>query len=249
MPVATEGSQLAPGRVLPVQLYAKVAGVLFLLSFIGGGFGEAYVPSKLIVAGDAAATVQNLNSSELMFRLGFAGYLVEACCDVTLALIFYVLLKPTHRYVSLLAAFLGLIGTATFAAAELFYFAPTLLLRGGGYLNSFSPDQLNTLALLSLKLFGLGAVIFTVFYGLGWVLRGYLMFQSGYFPKLLGVLMTVAGLAFIVSNFMVVLAPRYQASWLPVFMLPGALLLTVWLLLKGLDLRKWVEKTGQAVAV
>jgi len=73
MPVATEGSQLAPGRVLPVQLYAKVAGVLFLLSFIGGGFGEAYVPSKLIVATDAAATVQNLNSSELMFRLGFAG--------------------------------------------------------------------------------------------------------------------------------------------------------------------------------
>ena len=128
--------------------------------------------------------------------------LLTTCCDVTLALIFYVLLKPVHRYVSLLAAFLGLIGTATFAAAELFYFAPTLLLRGGAYLKSFSADQLSTLALLSLNLFGLGAVIFTVFYGLGWVLRGYLMFRSGYFPKFLGVLMALAGLAFIVSNFM-----------------------------------------------
>src|SRR5215831_6020366 len=243
--VAANRTPIAPRWALPVQTYAKVAGVLFLLSFIGGGFGEAYVPSKLIVATDAAATVQNLNSSELLFRLGFAGYLLEACCDVTLALVFYVLLKPVDKYVSLLAAFLGLMGTATFAAAELFYFAPTLLLRGGSYLKSFSPDQLNTLAVLSLKLFGLGAVIFTVFYGLGWVLRGYLMFQSGYFPKFLGVLMSVAGLAFIVSNFMVVLAPRYQASWLPVFMLPGALLLAVWLLLKGVDLRKWEEKTGR----
>jgi len=104
-------------RGLPVQTYAKLAGVLVLLSFVGGGFGEAYIPSKLIVATEAA---------------------VEACCDVTLALIFYVLLKPVHRYVSLLAAFFGLMGTATFAAAELFYFAPTLVLKSGGYLRSSS---------------------------------------------------------------------------------------------------------------
>jgi Domain of unknown function (DUF4386) len=240
----TDASLLIRRRGLSVQTYAKLAGLLILLSFIGGGFGEAYVPSKLIAANDAAATVENLKVSDYMFRLGFAGYLVEACCDVTLALIFYVLLKPVHRYVSLLAAFLGLIGTATFAAAELFYFAPTLLLRGGAYLKSFSADQLSTLALLSLNLFGLGAVIFTVFYGLGWVLRGYLMFRSGYFPKFLGVLMALAGLAFIVSNFMVVLAPHYNASWLPAFMVPGALLLTVWLLIKGVDLRKWGEKTA-----
>ena len=238
----TDGSLLIRRRASSVQTYAKVAGVLILLSFIGGGFGEAYVPKKLVVATDAAATMGNLRLSEIMFRLGFAGYLVEACCDVTLALIFYVLLKPVDTYVSLLAAFLGLVGTATFAAAELFYFAPTLLLRGGGYLKSFSPDQLNTLALLSLNLFGLGAVIFTVFYGLGWVLRGYLMFQSRYFPKFLGVLMTVAGLAFIVSNFTAVLAPQYQSGWLLALMMPGSLLLTVWLLFKGVDLPRWEEK-------
>jgi hypothetical protein len=182
--VAAEHNLLAR-RESPVQTYAKVAGVLALLSFIAGGFGEGYVPSRLIVATDAAATVENLKSSDIMFRRAFAGYLVEACCDITLALIFYVLLKPVHRYVSLLAAFFGLIGTTFFAAAELFYFAPTLLLRGGGYLKGFSPDQLNALALLSLRLFGLGAAIFTVFYGMDWVLRGYLIFQSGYFPKFL----------------------------------------------------------------
>jgi uncharacterized protein DUF4386 len=242
---AAEGSQLTR-QPSPVQTYARVAGVLALLSFVAGGVGEAYVPSRLIVATDAAATVANLKSFDLMFRLGFSGYLVEACCDVALALIFYVLLKPVHRYVSLLAAFFGLLGTATFAVAELFYFVPTLVLRGGVYLQSFSPDQLNTLALLSLRVFGLGAAVFTVFYGMGWLLRGYLMFRSGYFPKFLGVLMTVAGLAFIGSNFAFVLAPGYRSGWLLLLMLPGMLVLTVWLLAKGVDLRKWEENLARS---
>jgi len=99
--VASGGGLLSRERALPVQTYATVAGVLLLLTFVAGGCGEAYVPSKVIVATDAAATVENLKPSELMFRLGFAAYLVEACCDVMLALIFYVLLKPVHRYVSL----------------------------------------------------------------------------------------------------------------------------------------------------
>ena len=243
---AVENTPVVRRTAPAVQTYAKLAGVLALLSFIAGGFGEAYVPSKLVVGSDAAATVENLKSSAAMFRLGFAGYLVEATCDVALALIFYVLLKPVHRYVSLLAAFFGLIGTATFAAAELFYFAPGLILKGGDYLKSFSPDQLNTLVLLSLKLFGLGAAIFTAFYGMGWLLRGYLIFQSAYLPKFLGILMAVAGLAFIVSNFLLVLAPRYGSGYLLLLMMPGFLALTGWLLFKGVDLRKWEEKCRAA---
>jgi hypothetical protein len=241
---ATGAAGTEHGRVSSAQTYARIAGVLALLSFAAGGFGEAYVPSKLLVSTDAGATVANLKSFVVMYRLGFAGYLVEACCDIGLALLFYVLLKPVQRYVSLLAAFFGLIGTATFAVAELFYFAPMLLLGGGTYLKSFSPDQLNTLALLSFKLFGLGGAIFTVFYGMGWILRGYLMYQSGYFPKILGILMTLAGLGFIGSNFMVVLAPRYRSGWLLMLMIPGLLALAIWLLVKGVDLPRWDEKSA-----
>src|SRR5439155_2181656 len=111
-------------------------------------------------------------------RLGFAGYLVEAVCDVALALILYALLKPVQRDVALLAAFFGLIGTALFGVAELFYFAAPLVLRGAEYSKVFSPDQLNALALLSLRWFGYGGTIFMVFYGVAWVLRGYLIFRS-----------------------------------------------------------------------
>ncbi len=227
-----------------IQTYARIAGVLALLSLVAGGFGEAYVPSKVIVATDAAATLANLKSFDLLFRLGFAAYLVEACCDISLALIFYVLLKPVERYLSLLAAFFGLIGTAIFACAELFYLAPTLLLRGAASLSSFSPDQIQALALLSFKMFAMGAAAFTAFYGIAWVLRGYLMYHSGYFPKFLGLLMTLAGFAFIGNNFAVVLAPGHRWGWLLLLMLPGLLSLIVWLLLKGVDLAKWEEKTA-----
>lgn len=242
--IAAENRQLGQGRAASVQAYARIAGVLFLLSFIAGGFGEAYVPSRLIVPADAAATAQNIKTLDSLFRMGFAGYLVEAVCDIALTLIFYLLLKPVRKDLALLAAFFGLVGTAVYAVAELFYFAPPLVLGGAGYLNTFSPDQLNTLALLSLKLFGYGGGIFLVFYGVGWVLRGYLIFRSGYLPKFLGVLMTLGGLGFVARNFALVLAPAFRSGSLLLLMVPGALSLGGWLLVRGVDVAKWEERAA-----
>jgi hypothetical protein len=65
-------------------MYARIAGVLFLITLVAGGFGEFYVPSTLIVSGDATATAKNIIASGALFRLGFAGYLVEAMCDIGL---------------------------------------------------------------------------------------------------------------------------------------------------------------------
>jgi hypothetical protein len=77
--------------------------VLFLLAFVGGGFGEAYAPSLLIVPGNAAATAHNLLASDTLFRLGFVGYLTEAFTDVALAFLLYVLLRPVHANLAFLA--------------------------------------------------------------------------------------------------------------------------------------------------
>jgi hypothetical protein len=234
-----EERQLARTQTTSVQRYARVAGILLLVSLVAGGFGEAYVPAKLIVSSNATATAQNIKAFDSLFRMGFAAYLIEAVCDIALSLILYVLLRPVRRDIALLAAFFGLVGTAVFATSELFYVAPSLLLGGAGYLNTFTPDQLNTLALLSLRLFAYGGAMFTVFYGVAWVLRGYLIFRSGYFPKFLGVLMTLGGLGFIARNFLLVLAPAHAPGSLLLLMLPGGVLLPVWLLVKGVDVRKW----------
>ncbi|OGA45868.1 MAG: hypothetical protein A3G24_18455 [Betaproteobacteria bacterium RIFCSPLOWO2_12_FULL_62_13] len=221
------------------QRYARIAGVLFLLSIVAGGFGEAYVPSKLVVSGDAAATAANLRASDLLFRAGFASYLVEALCDIALSLVMYILLRPVHRDLALLAAFFGLVSTAVFACAQLFHFAALLFIGDADYLRTFSPDQLNTLMLLSLKVSGYGGGIFMVFYGVASVLRGYLILRSGYLPKFLGALLLLAGLGFITKNFLLVLAPRYASD---VFLLPmflAAVSLAAWLLVRGVDVAKW----------
>jgi len=228
----------------PVQTYARIAGVLFLITIVAGGFGEFYVPSTLIVSADATATANNIRASEWLFRLGFAGYLVEALCDIGLTLVLYVLLRRVHEELALLAAFFRLVSTAVFAAAELFYFAATFILGGAAYLKTFSPDQLNALALLSLKLYGYGGGIFMVFYGIPSILLGYLMFRSGYFPRILGALMALGGLGFVVRNFLLVLAPAWASSLLLLPLILAVLPMTFWLLVKGIDVRNWEEMSA-----
>ena len=232
-----------------VQRYARIAGVLFLLSLVAGGFGEAYIPSKLIVSGDAGATAANIRNFDFLYRLGFAAFLIESLSDITLVLILYTLLKPVSKELSLLAAFFGLTGTALFAFAELFYFAPPLIMAGAGYLKTFSPDQLSALVLLSLKFYGYAGMIFTAYYGMSWIVRGYLIFRSGYLPKFLGVLMAIGGIGFVVRNFLLIFAPAYASDVLLILMFPGALILTAWLLVKGVDIAKWNAKATAARAV
>jgi len=230
-----------------VQRYARIAGVLFLISMVAGGFGEAYVPSKLIVSADATATAANLRNFDFLYRLGFASFLIESLCDTALALILYVLLKPVNKQLALLAAFFGLMATATFAFAELFYFAPQLIL-GRSYLNNFTPDQVNSLALLSLKFYGYAGMLVTAYYGMAWIVRSYLIFRSSYLPKFLGVLMAIGGIGFVVRNFLLILAPAYASDVLLMLMFPGGLIMAVWLLVKGVNVEKWNAEVTAASA-
>ena len=225
-----------------VQRYARIAGVLFLLTMVAGGFGELIVP-RLIVSADPGATARNIVASDSLFRLAFASYLVEALCDVALAWLLYVLLRPVQQNLSLLAAFFGLVSTAVYAVAELFYFGALLILNGGTeYLKTFSPDQVHGLAFLSLTLFQYGGGLFFVFYGVASILRGYLIFQSGYLPRFLGVLVAFGGAGFVVLNFALVLAPAYASDLLLLPMMLAVVAMTAWFLARGVDIPKWEAK-------
>lgn len=215
--------------------YAKVMVLLFLGTMAGGFFGELYVPTKLIVVGDAAATAHNIQASGFLFRLGFAGYLVEAICDIALAWMFYLLLRPVNRELALLAAFFGLVSTATFASAESFYLAAASILGDTSSLRSFSPDQRNGLAMLSLKFYSTGTGLFMVFYGVASAIRGYLIFRSGYLPAFIGTLFMIAGAGFIARSFLLVLYPPAASEILLAPMFPAALSLMVWLVVKGVN--------------
>lgn len=229
-----------------MQLYARAAGLLTFVSLVAGGFGEAYAPAKLIASADAVATARNITTSGEFFRLSFLAYLVEAVSDVTLVLIFYVLLKPVSGGIALLATFFGLIGTTLFAVSEMFYFAaPTLLLSGAEYLRPFSQEQLNAATLFSVKFFGLSSAMFTLLYGVSWILRGYLIIRSTYLPGLIGSLLVVGGAAFAARNVALILAPAYPSGSLLLGIVPGLLLLGLWLLVRGVDVAKWQARAAE----
>lgn len=218
-----------------INQYARTAGVLLLLSFIGGALGEFLILSKLMVLGDAAATANNIRSSEPLFRFGFAAYLVEAVCDVLLAFVFYNLLKPVHKGLAGVTVLLGLVATLTFAFSEFFYYASTIVLANPDYLKVFSGAQLDSLSYLLLVFYGRGGGLFMVFYGLASIIRGYLMFRSGFLPKGLGVLLIIAGICFVTRNFIQVLFPAYLSDYYMAPMALTILCLTIWFLVKRID--------------
>ena len=221
-----------------VKSYSRAVGFFVILSMFAGWFGEMHVPS-VIMTGDAATTAEQLRRNDELFRLGFAAYLVEAVSDIVLAWLFYVLLKPVGRDLALLSAFFGLVSTSLFAVTKMFYFSGPLFLQGGGYLTAFSPDQLEGLSGLFLSLYGHLGGLTMLFYGIAWMIRGYLTFRSGYLPRFLGILMALAGTGFVASTIAHVLAPAHSSSLLLVPMFLNFVVLTIWMLAKGVDRDEW----------
>ncbi|HVF70287.1 MAG TPA: DUF4386 domain-containing protein [Chthoniobacterales bacterium] len=228
---------------ISVKTYSRAAGVLLILSIVCGWFGEMYVPS-VIMTGDAAGTANQLRQNGDLFRLGFAAYLIEAFSDVVLAWLFYVLLRPVHRELALLSAFFGVVSMSLFAVTQMFHFCAPVFLSGRKYLTAFSPEQLEAFASLFLSLYGQLSGLFMLFYGSGWILRGYLSFKSGYLPRFLGVLMVLAGAGFVVKNITKVLAPPYSWDVLLAPMFLNVVVLAIWMLARGVDREKW----GRAIA-
>ena len=226
-----------------IQTYAKIGGVLFLVSIVAGGFGEGFAPSQLIVPGDAAATARHILTSDTLFRVGFASYLVEGLCDAALTAVFFVLLRPVDLGLTVAVVVFRILATAIFAFAEVFYFAPSLFLTNESYLKTFSSDQLNTLTLLSLNLYGVGGVMSIAFYGVASIGIGYLLFRSQYLPRWLGVVWVIGGACFVLRTFIFVLFPAIPGEILQAPQILAILLLAIWLLAKGVDVGKWEAVT------
>jgi hypothetical protein len=225
------------------QIYARIGGVLYLIIIVVGTFGEAFVRNRLIVSGDATATAEKIRSSELLWRVSIAGELFMLTCAVALALIFYVLLRPVSRDLALLAAFFNLVSIALEAANKLHLLVTLFPLANADYLRVLDPEQLHALAYLSIKSHGYGFGVSLIFFGCVCLVLGHLIFRSGYLPKVLGVLMQIAGLSYLTNSFALILSPSLADRLFPAILLPafvGEASLCLWLLAKGVDVSKWM---------
>lgn len=228
------------------RLAARMAGVFYLITIIMGVFAEVFVRGALVVRDDPAATATNILASESFYRFGLAADLIMLAAYLAVTLLFYVLFKPVNRNLSLLAAFFSLVGIAVLAVNSLNHVAPLVFLRGTGYSSAFELNQLQTLALMSLKMHSRGYTISAVFFGIYCLLIGYLVFKSGFMPRLVGVLMALGGLSFVTSSFLIFLFPSLAARLPDIGMVGGIgeVALCLWLMVMGVDARKWEERSS-----
>ena len=230
----------------PLRWTARMAGLFYLLTILAGVFAQGFASDRLVVFGDAEVTATNILTHKGVFQLGFAVYLFEMACQIASTALFYVLLRPVSRSVSLIAAFIGLAGCTIKTLSRLFYIAPLFVLGGEPYLRVFNPEQLRALALLLLKVNDVGAAIAMVFFGFFALLKGYLIVRSTFLPRILGVLSMLAGLGLLTF-----LSPTFGSnmfSYVAPIGLLGAAAQIVWLLLFGVNEQRWRDQAEGAAA-
>lgn len=230
------------------QLYARLGGALYLM-LIGLGVVGQLVKEKVIVAGDVAATADNLASSESIWRLGIGSEFIALICVTALAMVYFVLLRPVSRELNLLATFFRMIGIAVEAVAALNLVAALSPLGNAASLKAFTPEQLYTLTNLAIKSHHHGYTLALFFFGFTFLFHGHLIFRSGFLPKMLGLLIQVAGLCYLTNSIVYFLAPSLVASLFPWILLPcfvAELSLALWLLVKGVNVQRWKEQASRA---
>jgi hypothetical protein len=219
---------------------ARITGLFYLLTIIGGIFAQGFVSNRLVVEQDAAATATNILTHKSLFEFGFTVYLIEMACQIVITALFYELLKPAGKNVSLVVAYLSLAGCVIKTVSRLFYIAPLFVLEGPKYLSVFSPEQLQALALLFLKVNDRGAGIALAFFGFATVLKGYLIVRSTFLPRILGLLSALAGVCWLTFLYPP-LGYRLFAYTAPFGLLVVAAMI-LWLLVFGVDEQRWKEQ-------
>ncbi len=223
----------------------RIAGFIYLLLAITGVVSLLYFPRTFFVFGNATATANNITSSELLFRIGILVGLISQVIFVFLALALYRLLKEISHMQALLMVTLVVVSASTGFLNALNQVAALILLSGADFLSVFEKPQLDALAYVFLRLHSQGWQAIQIFWGLWLFPFGFLVYKSRFIPKILGVLLTIAGSAYLLSSFMFFVLPQYKTTVSPLITLleMGELPIILWLLIMGV---KTVGNEGNA---
>jgi hypothetical protein len=216
----------------------RFAGFLYLLMSIPGFFAMIYVPSKLIVQGNATATASNIAASEMLFRLGIVGQLICQVGFIFVALVLYDLLKGVNQRHAALWVILVLVAIPIAFLNELNAIAALILVRGADFLSIFENPQRDALAMLFLRLHEEGIGVVQICWGLAFFPLGLLVYRSRFLPRFLGVWLAIDGFAYVIMSLTSVLLPQYYGK---VFIISqpalfGEVAFMFWLLIKGAKL-------------
>jgi hypothetical protein len=211
---------------------ALIAGLGLLLMAILAPFANFYVLERLVVAGDAKDTTENIMASSELFRIGIGCFLIVAVLDVLVAWALHILLEPVSRNLSLLAAWFRLLYAAVFVLA-LSPLLGVLQLLSASEFKTPETSQLQAQVMLSVEAFRSGWDLGLVLFGFHLLVLGYVVFKSGFIPKWLGVLIGIAALGYLADSFGKLLVPDDNIR-LAMYTFIGEVVLIFWLLWKGI---------------
>jgi hypothetical protein len=213
----------------------RFAGWLYVLTSIFGFFAMGYVPGKLIVHGNAAATANNIVAHETLFRLGIAAELMGMAGFIFVAYALYDLLKGVNRQYASLMVTLIVVSVPIAFVNELNSIAALILVGGADFLSAFESPQRYAAAMFFLNLHGRGFVVAEIFWGLWLFPLGLLIYRSRFLPRFLGVWLALAGVAWVIVSLTGILLPQYQ-DYVYSYSQPailGEIAFMLWLTIKG----------------
>ena len=191
---------------------ARLAGLLYLVSSLPGAFALLYVPGKLVVTGDATATADRIRASAGLFRMGIGAELLSMTLFIFVALVLYRLFKPVSEGPALWMLVLILLSIPISFVNVLSEIAAVNLAGGAGgadFLSALDAHQRSALAYLSLRLHGQGFMVAQIFWGLWLFPFGICVIRSGFIPRVLGILLMIAGCGYLASSVADLVFPQY----------------------------------------
>ena len=213
----------------------RFAGLLYVLTSIVGFFAMMYVPTKIIVHGNAVATASNILAHETLFRLGIACELIGQAGFIFVAFVLYGLLKGVNRQQASLMVTLIVVSIPIAFVNELNSIAALVLVRGADFLSIFDKPQRDTLAMLFMNLHGHGFDLAEIFWGLWLFPMGLLVYRSRFLPRFLGVWLALAGFAWVILSLTAIVFPQFEDKVFsygqPAFF--GEVAFMLWLVIKG----------------
>ena len=218
---------------------ARIAGLLYVLIAVTAPVGLIYVPGKLFVTGDATATADHIRASESLLRMGMASELLHQAIEVFLVLVLYGLFKAVNKPLARQLAILGLVPIPIVFLNVLNEIAAAILVSGASFLAVFEKPQLDALAMFFVRLHGQGIQVAAIFWGLWLFPFGLLVMRCDFIPKVLGILLMIAGLGYVLDSFTSLILPHYKGAVGEVagILELGELPIILWLLIWGAKAR------------
>ena len=226
----------------PTDKAARIAGAVYLSMVVTAPFSLIYIPSTLIVRGNATATANNILAHETLFRLGIVADLITSVIFICLVLALYRLFSGVNKTYALLMVALVLVSAAVGFINVLNNIAALTLFRGGDFLAVLDKPQRDALAMLFIRLHGQGNVINEIFWGLWLLPFGVLVMRSRFLPRILGIWLIINGFAYVVLSIIGLLLPQYyDVAFRDAFpALLGELAIMLWLVIKGAKVQRLV---------